>query len=158
MDTSDEAFERKLGAFLQANGVLADHLRFQDTVHSVAEAAAAAGAQPTDFVKSVVLVLPDGGLVVAIVKGEDRVSRSRVGRLFGGGEPRVAEADEVLRRTGYPAGGVPPFGFPATFLVDERVLERAWVYAGGGSARALLKLETRELARASGGRVARVRR
>lgn len=156
--SSDEDYERRLGAWLATNGVLAEHLRFAQPVRSVAEAAAAARSDPTAFVKSVVLLQPDGGLVVAVVKGEDFVSRSRVARALGADEPKIAEPEEVLRRTGYPAGGVPPFGFPATFLVDERVLERAWVYAGGGSQRALLRIDVPELVRASGGRVVRVHR
>lgn len=158
MASSSDEGERRLGAFLLANGVLAEHVRFARSVHSVDDAAKAVGVEPGQIVKSVVMLLPDARLVVAIVTGEDAASRSRIARALGTAEPRVATPEEVLRRTGYPAGGVPPFGFPATFLVDERVLERAWVYAGGGSDRALVKVEARELLRACGGRVAVIHR
>jgi Cys-tRNA(Pro)/Cys-tRNA(Cys) deacylase len=42
--------------------------------------------------------------------------------------------------------------------VDPRVLEKDRVYLGGGSERSLVRMSTRELVRANGGRVARVRK
>lgn len=63
----------------------------------------------------------------------------------------------MLAKTGYPAGGTPPFGFAATFLMDERVFERDFVYAGGGSEHGLIKITPRELQRVNGARVAKIR-
>lgn len=150
----------RLARWLAEAKVAAEHLVFAQSTHSVAEAAAAANASPDDLVKSICM-LPEGDdaapLVVAIVRGDDRASTSRVAALVGG-PVRLARPDEMLARTGYPAGGTPPFGFEARFYVDERVLERAVVLAGGGSDRALVRVGAEEMLRANGGAVARVRR
>lgn len=154
-----DPFAASLAAFLSARRVAAEQRVFSVSTHSVREAAAAVGAAESDFVKSICLVDPDGALVVAVVKGEDRASTSRVQAALGlSGRPRLATAQEMLARTGYPAGGTPPLGFSASFLVDERVVERGEVWAGGGSDRALLRIAPAEMLRVNGGRVARVRK
>lgn len=151
-----DPYAARLAAWTRAHGVDAEQLAFEASTHSVAEAAAAVGASAEDFVKSICLVAGDA-LVVAVVKGEDRASATRVGALVGAAA-RLATPAEMLARTGYPAGGTPPFGFEARFLVDERVMERAFVYAGGGSDRALVRVAPGEMLRANGGAVARVRK
>lgn len=147
----------RCAAWLREAKVDAEHRTFDVSTHSVAEAAAAVGASTDDFIKSICMVADDGRLVVAIVKGEDRASTTRVGEILAT-KARLAKPDEMLARTGYPAGGTPPFGFEATWLVDERVMERAFVWGGGGSDRALVHVAPAELLRANGGRVARVRK
>lgn len=152
-----DPYAARCAAWLREAKVDAEHRTFEVSTHSVAEAAAAVGASAEDFVKSICMVAADGALVVAVVKGEDRASTSRVA-LVVGAPVRLATPDEMLARTGYPAGGTPPFGFEARFLVDERVVERAFVYAGGGSDRALVRVAPREMLRANGGAVGRVRK
>ena len=100
----------------------------------------------------------EGGVIVAIVKGEDRASTSRVGKALGVEKPRVASPDEGLAMTGFPVGGTPGFGFDARFLVDPRVLEKELVYTGGGSECSLVRMSPRELVRANKGKVVRVRK
>lgn len=150
-----DAHAARLRAWLAEQKVDAEHLVFAVSTHSVAEAAAAAGAPEDAFVKTILMLAGDE-IVAAIVKGEDRASTSRVAKLLGVPAVRLATPEEMLARTGYPAGGTPPFGFEARFLVDERVMERAVVYAGGGSDRALVRVAPREMLRANAGAVARV--
>lgn len=151
-------YEDKLRAIIEEKGIRAELLSFDRSCHSVTEAALTVGAEPTDFVKSICMVDRDGHPIVAIVKGEDRASTSRVARALGIERPRVASPGEILGLTGFLVGGTPGFGFDAVFLVDPRVLEREVVYLGGGSDMALVRMGTSELVRANGGRVVRVRR
>ncbi len=151
-------YEEKLKRIIEEHGIDAEHLSFDKYCRTVAEAARAVGAEPEDFVKSICMVDGGGGVIVAIVKGEDRTSTSRVARALGIERPRVASPDEILGLTGFPVGGTPGFGFDARFLVDPRVLEKERVYLGGGSECALVNMPTRELVRANGGRVIRVRK
>jgi len=151
-------YEEKLKAIIREKGIEAEHLSFDRSCHSVAEAALTVGAEPEEFVKSICMVDEEGGAIVAIVKGEDRASTSRVARALGIERPRVASPEEMLDLTGFPVGGTPGFGFDAVFLVDPQVLEREVVYLGGGSDMALVRMGTSELVRANGGRVVRVRR
>ena len=152
------AYERKLRRFMEDHRVEGEHLLFDRSCHSVAEAAEAAGAAPEDFVKSICMVDAEGSLIVAIVKGEDRASTSRVGKALQIHRPRLATAEEALEKTGYPIGGTPAFAYEATFLVDPKVLEKDAVYAGGGSENALVQIPSRELLRANRGEVVRVRK
>lgn len=151
-------YHERLRAFIDTHPVECGHLIFEQSTHSVAEAAEAAGVTSEDFIKSVCMVTKDGRMVVAIVKGEDRADRSAVQRLLGLSKLSIASPEIMLAKTGYPAGGTPPFGFDATFVMDERVFEKAVVYAGGGSDRALIRIAPREMQRVNGARVATIRK
>jgi prolyl-tRNA editing enzyme YbaK/EbsC (Cys-tRNA(Pro) deacylase) len=153
-----DAPEQRLQAFLQAQQIQAEHLLFDQSCHSVAEAASAANASPQDLVKSICLLDEDGQLITAIVNGVDHVSVSRVAKALQKATLRLATPDEILARTGYPCGGTPPFGYQALFLIDPRVTERTFVFAGGGSETSLIKVTPTELLRANQGTVLRVRR
>jgi len=151
-------YEQQFRSYLQKQQIQADHLSFEQSCHSVEEAAQAAQADPEDIVKSICLLDEEDRLIVAIVKGADRVSTSRVAKTLERATVRMATPDEILARTGYPCGGTPALGYQATFLVDQRVTERETVFTGGGSENSLLKIKTTELLRANQAQIVRVRR
>ena len=150
-------FEDKLRRFIINNGISAEHMHFEQSCHSVGEAARAANAKREDFVKNVCMIDAQGNVIVCIVKGEDRASREDVARLLGIGKPRMMNAQELLEKTGYPAGGTPSFGYNAVFLVDDRVMGMGSVLSGGGSENGLVRIAPNELLKANNGRVARIR-
>ncbi len=96
------SFAEKLKSFMQAHGIPGDHRIFGQSCHSVAEAAAAVGGTPEDFVKNVCMMDEKARLIVAIVKGEDRASTSKVAKALGAQKVRTASPAEVLEKTGYP--------------------------------------------------------
>ena len=151
-------FEEKLRTYMLENNVPGDHLTFAKSTRSVAEAAKAAGVTPQDFVKNICMIASDGSLIVGIVKGEDRVSTSRVAKLLGVAEVRIATPEEILEKTGFPCGGTPSYGYPARFLIDERVLQKEIVYTGGGSVNSLVRILSADLLKANGGQVVRIRK
>jgi prolyl-tRNA editing enzyme YbaK/EbsC (Cys-tRNA(Pro) deacylase) len=153
---ADSTYEKKLKIFIQNHKISCEHLVFSERCHSVAEAAQAAGVTPRDFVKNVCLIDPQGCIVVAIVKGEDRVDTSRVAKILGVKKMKIAAPEEMLDKTGYPCGGTPSFGYPARFLVDERVMEMEVVYTGGGSEYALVRIRPADLIKGNGGKVVRI--
>lgn len=150
-------YSEKLRLFIRHRGISAEVLEFSRSCHSVEEAAQAVGGKTDDFVKNLCLVSPDGRLSVAILKGEDRLDLKKVESLAGT-KLKMATAEQILEKTGYPVGGTPSFGYAATFFVDERVMEKPSVYSGGGSVQALCKVNPSELLRTSGGRVANLRK
>ena len=151
-------FAEKLKSFLTAKGIAGEHCVFTESCHSVAEAAAAVGGSPEDLVKNVCLVDENSRLIVAIVKGEDRASTTRVAQALGARKVRAASPAEVLERTGYPAGGTPSFGYEAIFLIDPKVMEKDKVYTGGGSENSLVLVAPPEIQRANQGRIVRIRK
>lgn len=151
-------YEEKLRIFMQGHGIGGKHLIFKQSCHTVEEAARAANANREDFVKNICLIDGQGQLVVAIVKGEDRASTSRIGKALNIDRPRVATPEEILEKTGYPCGGVPSFGYKAIFLIDPKVMEKETLYTSGGSEKSLVKISAKELQRANNGRIARIRK
>ena len=148
-----ERLELKLAEFIKANGIEAEQLVFETSCHSVEDAADSANAAPQDFVKNVCVI--DGTkneedserLIVAIVPGETRMDFKKLGKVARSNKLRMANAEEVLEKTGYPAGGTPSFGYSAKFFVDEKVLEKKIVYSGGGSQKSLTRLAPAEIIR-----------
>jgi prolyl-tRNA editing enzyme YbaK/EbsC (Cys-tRNA(Pro) deacylase) len=153
-----EEYEKKLVRFLQENSIRADHIRFEKSCHSVHDAAEAANISIQDLVKNICMIDSKGELIVAIVKGEDKVDPLKVAHALGIKELRMATAKEILEKTGYPCGGVPSFGYRAKFVIDSKVMERQIVYSGGGSEKSLVRISTIELQRANGGIIAAIQK
>ena len=151
-------YEEKLKKFLQDSNIQGEHFSFNQSCHSVEDAAKAANANTDDFVKNICMIDSNGNLIVAIVKGEDRASTSRVAKALNIERPRTATPDEILQKTGYPCGGTPSFGYDAKFLIDSRVMEKDIVFTGGGSEKSLVKISTKELQKANKGKIVRVRK
>ncbi len=123
---------------------------------SVADAAERLGVDPGNIVKTLVLVDGDKTYAV-IVPGPARLSLEKLARVVGG-KPRMAKPREVVERTGYRVGGVPPVALPdnVVLVVDERVLRLEKVYGGGGKDGVLLEFNPSELVREAGCLVADV--
>ncbi|WP_461614489.1 aminoacyl-tRNA deacylase [Clostridium sp. Marseille-QA1073] len=151
-------FENKLKEYLLKNNIDGEQYIFEETCHSVEEAATAANASTEDFVKNICMIDSNGKLIVAIVKGEHRASTSRVAKALNIEIPRTATPEEILEITGYPCGGVPSFGYDAIFLIDPKVIEREFVYTGGGSPYSLTKISTKLLQQVNNGQIVRVRK
>ncbi|MGE5604900.1 MAG: aminoacyl-tRNA deacylase [Bacteroidota bacterium] len=151
-----ELYEQKLLDYIKSHRIQAELLSFNQSCHSVAEAAQAVGTSPENLVKNICLIDGDAQLIVAIVKGEDRVDPGQVGIALEIEVPRVATPAEILEKTGFPCGGVPSFGYPACFLIDPRVMEKETVYTGGGSPNALVKIATVELVKANQGQIVKI--
>jgi prolyl-tRNA editing enzyme YbaK/EbsC (Cys-tRNA(Pro) deacylase) len=149
-------YEEKLKKFIEDNNVQCEYLKFNQSCHSVLDAARAAKVKTDDCVKNICLISSEGNLIVAIVKGDDRVSTSRVGKALHIERPRTATPDEILQKTGYPCGGTPSFGYQAKFLIDPVVMERDVVLTGGGSEYALIKISPKELQRTNNGEILKI--
>lgn len=159
MNSVNNPYLDKIRAYIDENSLQVEHLVFEQSCHSVAEAAETVGASPEDFVKNICLIAPDRRLIMAIIKGEDRVSLANVAAAIGmEGKLRLASPAEILAKTGYPCGGTPSFGFAADFYMDERVFEKSLVYTGGGDENALVRANPRELQRANSAITACLRR
>lgn len=151
-------YEEKLKKYIQDNNIQCEYLQFNQSCHSVAEAARAAGVNTDDCVKNICLIDSEAKLIVAIVKGDDRVSTSQVGKALNIVRPRIATPEEILQKTGYPCGGTPSFGYQAKFLIDLAVMEKDIVLTGGGSEYSLIKISSKELQKMNNGKVLKVRK
>lgn len=151
-------FETKLKDYISRNDLDAEHLVFEVSCHSVEEAANAANSSPDNLVKNICFIDENGNLIVAIVKGTDRVSTTEIGKTLNIAPPRAATPEEILEKTGYPCGGVPSFGYSAQFLIDPKVMEMDVVFTGGGSPNSLVKISPVTLQKANKGVVTKIRK
>jgi prolyl-tRNA editing enzyme YbaK/EbsC (Cys-tRNA(Pro) deacylase) len=145
--------------YMKHHHIEGEYLSFKASCHSVAEAAEASGAPMSHFVKNICYInTQNHHLIVAIVKGEHRASSKRIAKRLDIPLPRIATEEEMLLLTGFPCGGIPSFGYTATFIVDDKVLELDNVYTGGGSENALIKISVASLLEANHALVARIRK
>jgi Cys-tRNA(Pro)/Cys-tRNA(Cys) deacylase len=151
-------YEEKIKHYIQDNHLPAEHLSFLTSCHSVEEAAKSVGTSAENLVKNICLIDQQGNLIVAIVKGEDRVNLKKIGEVLSMEPPRPANPEEILDKTSYICGGVPSFGYSAIFLIDPKVMEKEMVYSGGGSENSLIKISAQELQKANQGQVVNIRK
>jgi prolyl-tRNA editing enzyme YbaK/EbsC (Cys-tRNA(Pro) deacylase) len=143
-----------LARFIADHGIAATLLTPETETPTVPAAAKALGVSERQIIKSLLFVIRDEPLLV-IASGAALVDRRALAERFGTGKKqvRLADAATVLRLTGYPVGGVPPFGHlvPVSVLLDTAIRQWDAVYGGGGDERTLVKLTPAELARATNG-------
>jgi prolyl-tRNA editing enzyme YbaK/EbsC (Cys-tRNA(Pro) deacylase) len=122
---------------------------------TVAEAAQAIGVAEAAIAKSLVF-LADGEPLVVIASGAHRVDTDVLALACDCAVIDQATPDDVRAATGFPVGGVPPFGHGLPVLMDETLLGQDVVYAAGGDGNTLFAIDPRKLADATGARLIRV--
>jgi prolyl-tRNA editing enzyme YbaK/EbsC (Cys-tRNA(Pro) deacylase) len=116
----------------------------EKSTRTVREAAAAVGCDEAMIAKSIVFVC-DGDPVVCVTSGAHRIDEERVALALDCAETRAAAPDEVRAATGYPVGGVPPFGHGLPILFDEALLHHERIWAAGGDVNTLFEVDPRDL-------------
>jgi len=97
---------------------------------------------------------------VAYVSGKNQLDESKLAMAAGGTACERVDADTVRTATGYPIGGVPPFGHAtdlATF-VDPDLLAYEEVWAAAGTWHDVFGIAPKRLVEASGGSVVDLKR
>lgn len=143
----------QLQQYIDENGVAAELVHLPGDAPTVQAAADLLGVGPERIVKSV-LLLADGCPVLVVANGLARIDVKRVARQRGVGKKKVklASPDDTLKFTGYPAGGVPPFGHRQAIdcLIEPEVLNLDTVYGGGGEAEWVVRVAPDEIRRVTG--------
>jgi prolyl-tRNA editing enzyme YbaK/EbsC (Cys-tRNA(Pro) deacylase) len=131
-------------------------VRRLETSTATAEAAAVAvGCDQAQIAKSLVFIA-DGDPVLVIASGSHRVDENCVCDAIDAAECRQATPDEVRAATGFPVGGVPPFGHGLPVVLDESLLQHEHVWAAGGDGHSLFQVEPQRLADCVSANVARI--
>lgn len=158
MITTDDNMRRVLDALRQF-GESPDVLVVDEGTHTAEMAAVAAGCELGQIVKTLVAYVA-GAPHLILVAGDRRLDDRLVAALFGVGRKQVklANAEQVLGLTGYPVGGVSPFGTPRQLdvLVDDSFVRFETVWIAGGTPSAILPIALDALVRHTGGRFAAV--
>jgi Cys-tRNA(Pro) deacylase len=132
---------------------------FAQSTRTAAEAAAAIGVAQGQIVKSLVFTVDDRP-VLALVGGDRQVDEAKLAAAAGGRVSRRPDADLVRSVTGFPVGGVPPFGHSTMLpvFIDPGLLDYDEVWAAAGTPHVNFPIDPRQLAHVTGGRVTDVGR
>jgi prolyl-tRNA editing enzyme YbaK/EbsC (Cys-tRNA(Pro) deacylase) len=116
---------------------------------TVPDAARAMNVAPEAIIKSVLFIIRRTEPLLIIANGEQLINPRAIAARFDVGkrQVRIATPEQVLDWTGYPAGGVPPFGHPRPLptWIDPAVMEQDIVYGGGGDDMVLLRIQVDDL-------------
>ena len=136
---------------LAAAGLDVTVVEHAESSRTAEEAAATAGCELGQIVKSLLFV-DDSGPVLVLCAGDRRVDAAALGL-------RRAKPDLVREATGFAIGGVPPLGHlksVETYL-DEDLLQYGSVWAAAGTPNAIFELTPADLQKMTGGKVVRVK-
>ena len=153
---------RNVGRVVDAGrelGVVVDPYRFPDGTKTAADAAAAIGVEVGQIVKSLIFAV-DGEVVLAYVSGANQLDEAKLAAAAGGTKASRVDADAVREATGFPIGGVPPFGHTTKLrsFIDPDLLQYDEVWAAAGTWNDVFALTPADLVSASGGLVTDLRR
>jgi prolyl-tRNA editing enzyme YbaK/EbsC (Cys-tRNA(Pro) deacylase) len=145
----------KVNARAKELGLNVDVRTLERPTRTVQEAASAVGCQESDIAKSIVFVA-DGEPVLVVASGSHRIDSDKLAVLLDVAEVRQASPDEVRSATGFPVGGVAPFGHDLPVVMDETLLHCDQIWAAGGDGNTLFSVEPEKLAKCIDARVADV--
>lgn len=138
----------------RALGVDVHAREFAQGTRTAADAAQAIGVELGQIVKSLVFGV-DGEVVVALVSGENLLDEHKLAQAAGADRAWREDADTVRETTGYPVGGIPPFGHrePLRVFVDEDLLDYEELWAAAGTPHVNFPITPQALLRATGGTI-----
>jgi Cys-tRNA(Pro) deacylase len=133
--------------------------RFPEGTKTAADAAAAIGVTVGQIVKSLVFGV-DNEIVMALVSGSNQLDEKKLALAAGGSKCARVDADAVREATGYPIGGVPPFGHSTQLrvFVDPDLLQYDEVWAAAGTWNDNFGAAPADIVRISGGVVTDLKR
>ena len=133
--------------------------RFPEGTKTAADAAAAIGVTVGQIVKSLVFGV-DNEIVMALVSGSNQLDEKKLAAAAGGSKCSRVDADAVRAATGYPIGGVPPFGHATQLrvFVDPDLLQYDEVWAAAGTWNDNFGAAPADIVRVAGGIVTDLKR
>ncbi len=133
--------------------------RFPEGTKTAQDAANAIGVAVGQIVKSLVFAV-DGEIVMAYVSGANQLDEKKLAAAAGGAKCSRVDADAVREATGFPIGGVPPFGHTKQLrvFIDPDLLQFEEVWAAAGTWNDVFGIEPHKLVEASGGALTDLKR
>ncbi|BAN01792.1 YbaK/EbsC family protein [Ilumatobacter coccineus] len=152
-------------------GVTVEPVSYPQGAKTAQDAADAVGCAVGQIVKSLIFGVDrsagdadagDGSidLVLAYVSGANMLDEKKLAAAAGAARCRRVDADTVRSATGFPIGGVPPFGHDTELdvFIDPDLLQYDEVWAAAGTWNDVFAIAPDRLVTASGGTVTDLRR
>ena len=143
----------------EASGLRIETKRFPEGTKTAQDAADAIGVPVGAIVKSLVFGVDDE-IVMALVSGSNQLDEKKLAAAAGGSKCRRVDADAVREATGFPIGGVPPFGHTTQLrvFVDPDLLQYDEVWAAAGTWNDNFGAAPADIVRVAGGVVTDLKR
>lgn len=159
---TDTTPHRNVSRVVEAGAALGVDVRpvgFPAGTKTAQDAADAIGVSVGQIVKSLIFAV-DGEMVLAYVSGSNQLDETKLAGAAGGLRCARVDADAVRDTTGFPIGGVPPFGHrnQLRVFVDPDLLIHDEVWAAAGTWHDVFALTPAQLVTASDGSVVELRR
>lgn len=147
---------KRVRAALEAAGIEVEILEMGESTRTAAEAAAAAGCEIDQIVKSIIFRgEADGQAILFLTAGGNKVDGAKASALAG---EALGKADAALIRaqTGFAIGGVSPIGHlnPIRAFFDPRLMDFDEIWAAAGTPRHIFAAKPAEILALSGAQVA----
>jgi|SRR5690554_4936050 len=133
---------QKVQTALDKLGLNLKVVELSNSTRTAQEAADAIGCTVEQIVKSLIFKgKTSQAPILIIASGTNRVNEKAVRELIGE-KLQKADADFVLKHTGFAIGGIPPVGLkkPITTYIDQDLMEYEEIWAAGGTPHAVFKL------------------
>ncbi|CAN7270792.1 YbaK/EbsC family protein [Pseudoduganella sp. LjRoot289] len=113
---------------------------------TVALAAEAHGVEPGRIAKTLSFRLGDGRAILLVASGDARIDNRKFKDAFGKG--KMMAADDVVRMTGHPVGGVCPFGLaePLPVYLDSSLQKYDEVLPAAGAIHSAVRISPSQIA------------
>ncbi len=148
---------KDLEDYLRSKGVFFE-INIHEETYSASKASEVLGVGIENIIKSLLFINENDEPILVIVTGNRRVNQSKLAKMLNFKKLRLARADEVIEHTGYEAGGLPPVGHKKRIrvIIDEEVMNKEFVYGGGGVVNTTLKIKPQDILRLNNGEVMKV--
>ncbi|HEU4850828.1 MAG TPA: YbaK/EbsC family protein [Telluria sp.] len=137
--------------FFVAKGLDIPILELEVSTATVALAAEAHGVEPGRIAKTLAFRLSDDSVILLVASGDARIDNRKFKDAFGKG--KMLGAEDVVRLTGHPVGGVCPFGLahPLPVWLDQSLQKFDEVLPAAGSVNSCVRIGLAQLAEVTGG-------
>ncbi|MEM5831909.1 MAG: YbaK/EbsC family protein [Candidatus Aenigmatarchaeota archaeon] len=105
---------------------------------------------PVDLiVKTLVFIDSNNNPFALILLGKDKADFKKIKKFLNVKDVRLANDEEVFNYSGFKVGAVVPIFFKkiSTVLLDKKVLDKEYVYSGGGRENLLMKISVKDIIR-----------
>ena len=134
--------------FIEEHDLDVKILQFDEPVRTVEEAAERSKTDPSEIVKTIILIADDRP-IAAIIQGNRKIDLEKLRKVLKAKYVRLAKPSEVLKLLGIGIGAVSPLLNSMKrirCIIDEKVLMMKKVLAGGGSEKTLVLIKPEDLA------------
>lgn len=128
----------------------------KNSAHTAEEAAREIGLELGQIVKSLLVEGHRQPPALVLVPGDKRIHFGRLGKILGDRSIFLCSPERTFEVTGYPVGLVTPFGLKSelTKIMEESVLEKGEIAVSSGSWGFEIVLNSQDLAKATGAKIA----